>query len=182
MTLLWLLGIITISCAEAQKSPRNLNTRPSLFVPDQENLGLENADPPSDSILNALLATSEANEAHDELAALKREDLRDLFEVVRVNLGPAGEKDYVVHGTSLPMRGAENDWFWIIRKVNRHAEVILFAHGNSLELLTKESNGYKGIRTVWWSAAGYHLTNIYRFDDGSYKLAHAYTKQDRLIP
>jgi hypothetical protein len=176
--LLWLLSIVVIVCADAQKPPRSLDARPTVFVPDDENRGLKNANPPSDAILNALLATSEAKEAHNELSGLNREDLRDLFEVVRVNLGPADEEDYVVHGTSLPMKGAENDWFWIVRNNRGHSEVVLFANGYSLELLKRMTSGYRDIRTVW-SAPAYTLTDIYHFDGVRYEHTHRFTRTNR---
>jgi hypothetical protein len=176
--LLWLLNIVAIFWADAQKPPHSLNARPIVFVPDDGNRGFENAKPPSDAVLNALLATSQAKDAHNELSGLNREDLRNLFEIVRVNLGPATEEDYVVHGRSLPMRGAENDWFWIVRDRRDHAKIILFANGYSLELLKTMTSGYKDIRTVW-SAPAYTLTDMYHFDGVRYEHVHRFTGSHR---
>jgi hypothetical protein len=176
--LLWLLSIVAIVCADAQRPPHSLNARPIVFVPDNENRGFENAKPPSDAVLDALLATSEAKEAHKELSGLNRENLRDLFEVVRVDLGPTGEEDYVVHGTSLPMKGAENDWFWIVLNRRSRAEVVLFANGYSLELLKTMSSSYKDVRTVW-SAPAYTLTDIYHFDGVRYQHVRRFTRTNR---
>ena len=68
-----------------------------------------------------------------------------------------------------PMSGADNTWFWVVRSAHRDPEVVLFAGGNSLEVLASRTNGYHDIRTDWASAAA-TSTTVYKFDGKSYKL------------
>lgn len=172
VTLMFLSCAATLALAE----------EPAFFYPDQENAGLDHAHPPSDAVLNALLRTQQAKWAADRLKNRNHEELRGLFRVVNVHLSdPGAESDEVVAG-KFPMAGADCDWFWLVRVVSGHAEVILFANGDSLELLVKRTNGYKDIRTSWGSAAGYTLTNIYRYDGSRYKQVHEFTKTERVIP
>jgi hypothetical protein len=159
-----------------------LAKEPNLFYPDRENAGLHHANPPSDAVLNALLTTEQAKSAADLLKNRNHEELRGLFRVVDVRLSDSSaEADEVVVGKS-PMSGADCDWFWLVRAESGHSEVILFACGNSLELLEKRTSGYRDVRTTWSSAAGYTLTDVYRFDGSRYTRVHEFTKSERVNP
>ena len=140
-----LMVIDRVPCADARNGPQGADPKPSFFYPDNEKRGFENAKPPSDLVLDALLGTREAREMNSELEGYDRDRLRDLFEVVLVNLGPAGDEDYVAHGKTLPMMGADNDWFWIVRVEQGKANVILFSNGWSLRLLARKTNEFRDI-------------------------------------
>lgn len=170
--------LVSLSCAAMFA----LANEPVFFYPDQENAGLEHAYPPSDAVLNSLLRTKEAKSAEDRVKNRDHEELRRLFEAVNVHLSdPGAESDQVVVG-KFPMAGADCDWFWLVRVVSGRAEVILFANGSSLELLGKQTNGYRDIRTVWSSAAGYTLTDIYCYNGARYTRVHEFTKAERRTP
>jgi hypothetical protein len=125
--------------------------------------------------LDALLRTPEAREAADALAGLDREGLRKIFSVVKVHLSNSREEDEVVLG-SPPMSGADNDWFWIVRRLPGRTRVVLFANGLSFELLGSRTFGYKDIRTSWGAASGFTITCIYHYDGTRYQLVHKYTR------
>ncbi len=178
--------VVALICAWAlavhvagQAAPRNLPREPSIFYPDLNDSGFQYAQPPSDAVLNALLRTPETKLNFDRLRALDRTHLRSLFRVVRVHLTNTDEVDWVVGG-KFPMTAADGDWFWLVREVDGEPHVVLFASALSLELLTKQTADFKDVRTVWSSAAGYTLTNIYHFDGAVYRRVHAFTKSDKL--
>lgn len=159
-----------------QASAQQASKGPTFFSPDYvENDPFKHALPPTDDVLNALLKTPQALQAADALAKLDREELRKTFSVVKVHLSDSTEDDEVVLGSD-PMSGADNDWFWIVRRLPDRAQVVLFANGLSLELLDTRTLGYKNIRTSWGAASGLTITCIYQYDGTRYQLAHKYTK------
>lgn len=178
-----LIGLLCLGGSlAAQPSAARVHAGPTLFSPDyQQNDPFEHAHPPTNDELEALLRTREARDAADELKKLNREQLRNLFSVVRIHIADSNEIDDLVLGSD-PLSGADNSWFWIVRRAGGHTEVILFANGASLELLEKQTNGHRDIRTTWSSAAGYTLTNIYRYNSSRYTQVHAFTKTDRMVP
>jgi len=168
---------IALSAAEGQSTRGHTPKEPSSFAPDGEDSGLDNAQPPSDAVLDALLNTSEANEAKDDLAILSRDQLRDLFKVVKVHLKDAVEADYVVLGSG-PMSGADCFWFWIVRERHAKAKVILFENPLELDFSTRRTNGYRDIRSSWCSAAFCH-DRLFRYSAGRYKLVHQHATENR---
>jgi hypothetical protein len=97
--------------AQGQTIQAAHKTESSDFYPDNWNKGFDEAEPPSDAVLDALLKTQEAKEHWDQLKSLDRERLRKIFLVVRVHLTNFDEKDEVVLGSD-PLSGADCDWFW----------------------------------------------------------------------
>jgi hypothetical protein len=178
--------LICLACSTgtivSQASAHQASKEPTFFSPDYvENDPFKHALPPTDDVLNALLKTPQALQAADALAKLDREELRRTFSVVKVHLSDSSEDDEVVLG-SVPMSGADNDWFWIIRRLPDHAQVVLFANGLSLELLNSKTVDYKNIRTSWGAASGISITCIYHYDGTRYRLVHKYTKTASLAP
>lgn len=164
-----------------QASAQRTSQEPTFFSPDyQENDPFKSALPPADDVLNALLSTPEARNATDRLAGLDREGLRRKFSVVKVHLSDSSEEDEVVLGSD-PMSGADNDWFWIVRRLLGRTRVVLFAGGLSVELLNSRTLGYKNIRTSWSAASGLTITCIYHYDGTRYRLVHKYTKTVNLF-
>jgi hypothetical protein len=168
--------VCSASVVEAQTHKRTTNREPTFFSPDyQENDPFAHARPPADDILAALLKTPEARENEGALAGLDREELRKLFSVVEVHLAGSEEADEVVLG-HVPLSGADNDWFWIVRRQDGHTRVILFANGLSIELLNSRTLGYKNIRTLWGAASGLTITCLYHYEGKRYRLVHKYSK------
>jgi hypothetical protein len=160
----------------AQKNARS-DSDPTFFNPDYNNQGLENARPPSDIVLDVLLKRVEADEMSGEIEGFGREQKRALFEVVRVDLGPTSEEDYVVHGKP-PMIGADCEWFWIVRVRQGKAEVILFSNGLSLALRKHATNGYRDIESDW-GTAGFIGERLYSYSGSIYKLEWEHSKENK---
>ncbi|HEX8713694.1 MAG TPA: hypothetical protein VF730_17595 [Terracidiphilus sp.] len=164
------------SFVAAQAPNRRASREPTYFSPDyQENDPLAHGRPPSDAVLPALLNTPEARENAGALQKLSHEDLRKIFSVVKIRLSDSNEVDEVALGHD-PMSGADNDWFWIVRRSPGRPKVILSANGLSLELLDSRTLGYKNIRTFWSAPSGVSITCIYHYDGKQYRLVHKYTK------
>jgi hypothetical protein len=122
-----------------QKNGRT-DSRPTLFNLEDNNLGLERVRPPKDNVLDAVLKQVETDELNSEIEQLSREQKRALFEAVRVDLGPALEEAYLVHGKP-PMIGADCEWFWVVRVKEKKAGVVLFSNGLAIELRKKPPRG-----------------------------------------
>jgi len=171
--------LICVCCAvefaAGQATRKPLKTEPSTFYPDDWNRGFDEADPPSDAVLDALLKTQEAKENSDRLHKLGREKLRSLFLVVRVHLKNADEADEVVLGKD-PMSGADCFWFWIVRDSADRAQVLLFENAYGVYLLKGRTNGYRDIRSVAF-AGGTTYTNIFHYDGQRYIPVHKYQKE-----
>jgi hypothetical protein len=57
----------------------------------------------------------------------------------------------------------------VVRSARKNPNVVLFARGNSLELMGGRTLGYCNIRSVWSSASEIRDA-IYHFDGKEYKL------------
>jgi hypothetical protein len=141
------VAVVSLTLALAQSTRHSGKATPTMFAPEVEQ-GFENAQPPSDAVLDALLTSAEAKDSRDELEGLDREAKRKLFEVVRVDLTGRGEEDYVALG-NYPMSGADHHWFWIVQVNEGKARVLLFTQGLTIQLLHKRTNGYRDIKEMW---------------------------------
>jgi len=95
-------------------------------------------------------------------------DMASLFRGVEVRLGAAPDDTFLVIGKS-PMSGADNTWFWLVRKSGEKATILLWAGVNCL-YIGKESNaGLNDIQTTWASASE-TITDSYSFDGIRYKM------------
>ncbi len=141
---------------------------PTVFAPDDENRGFEDAALPSDLVLDALLNSAEAKDAEtrEVLSKYNRESLRKLFQVVRVDISDRNEEDYIALGSG-PMTGADNSWFWIVQTNQGKAQVLLFTNGLTVRILHRKTNGYRDIEEVWGGNAGI-ITRLYRYNGSEY--------------
>ena len=158
----------TACCMHAQQPSGAKTKRPTLFAPDDENRGFKGSVPPSDAVLDALLATDEAKESREGLSGHNREYARELFQAVRIDIGDAAEEAYIVEG-SWPMSGADNIWFWIVRVVHDKAHVLLFTNGLTVTILSHRTNGYRDIKEEWGGNAGWG-SRVYQYSGSRYKL------------
>ena len=172
-----LLGILLMPALAVAQSKMHSNFGPTFFEPGDNNRGLENARPPSDAVLDAVLEKVEADELSDEIEGFTREQKRALFETVRVTLGPKAEEDFVVHGKP-PMIGADCEWFWIVRLRQGKAKVLLFSNGLALELRRQIANGYRDV-DVSWATAAFVGDRVFRYDGTSYKLLREHTEEQK---
>ena len=156
-------------CAHTQQVVHSRHQRPTVFAPEENNLGFEDAKLPSDAVLDSLLQTKEAKE-EDRLVSYDRESLRKLFTVVRVDLSKANDENYIVMG-SPPMSGADNIWFWIVQVKQGKGTVLLFMPALSFTILGTQTNGYRNLREVWGGNIGTDI-RVFRYNGTFYKLAH----------
>jgi len=181
---LWILAIVifmitlvgTPGYIWAQDKPRTV-TAITTFDPEDANAGFENAQPPPDAVLAALLTSAKKDQLDDELKGLGIEQKRALFEVVQVNLGRSVGNAYVVHGKP-PMIGADCDWFWIVQADGHHARVLLFSNGLALSLRKHSTAGYRDI-VVSWASAAFTGERLYGYNGSEYKLIREQTKEQK---
>lgn len=95
---------------------------------------------------------------------------------VRIGLSRDGTPEFLVLG-SAPLSAADASWFWIVRKDDATASILLWAAGNCIEAKSSETRGYRDIE-VHWASARTERTNTYHYDGKAYRLAHSQT-QDR---
>jgi hypothetical protein len=166
-------GVVWGAIGEGQRIGK---PHPTVFAPDRNNLGFEGAGPPSDAVLDALLKTKEATADSNALEGRSRETLRQMFEVVKVDLGDRNEMDYVALGNG-PMTGADCFWFWIVRVRQGQADVLLFSNGLSLVLRKHTTNGYRDIEGDW-ATASFIGETLYRYNGSVYRLEWEHTKEN----
>ena len=126
----------------------------------------EHSSPLSADVLRVLLETREgkgALENSGDLDAAAR-----MFRAVEVHLANQEQIDLLVEGV-FPLTGADQGWFWVVRSARHNPQVVLFATGNSLELLDIRTNGYRNIRSRW-SSPSQTRTRLYRFKNQEYEL------------
>jgi hypothetical protein len=180
MVTVYILVLLVIGASSSNRvgaQRKSAKLTPSLFEPENKNRGFEDASPPSDLVLDALLNTQEAIDVHEEFSNRDRVGLRGLFEVARTNLGAMEGIDYVVLGKG-PMTGADCFWFWIVSVRKGKADVLLFSNGLSLSLQKLKTDGYKNIK-VDWATAGYVGSRYYRYDGSKYRLFKEHTKENK---
>jgi hypothetical protein len=158
-------------CLNGQAAPQNKHPQqawPTVFAPETE-MGFENAKPPSDAVLDALMKSPEVAETDGDDKKPDRESMRKSFQVVPVSLGGSNEEDFIVLGGG-DYTGADSHWFWIVRVKQGKGQVLLFTPGLVVEILKRKTNGYYDIRMSWGGNSG-TITRIFRYSDPTYKPA-----------
>jgi hypothetical protein len=133
-----------------------------------ENNSIQRPVPLPPGALKALLQRKEIKDNLREIADSDRNNLTQFFSAAEVYLSDGDQTDLVVMGKS-PMSGADNTWFWVIRLARKAPFVVLFAGGNSLEVLGTRTNGRRDISSKWSNPNGTQ-TRIYQFDGVRYRL------------
>jgi hypothetical protein len=149
----------------AQEQKPNAAGEQTLFYeekPLQQQVAL------SPEVLKVLMETKQATQGSDFASDAQRANPAQLFRAAAVHLISKDEVDLVVIGVP-PMSGADTGWFWVVRSARKDPEVVLFADGNSLEVMDTKTNGSRDIRSIWSSPSQTNYT-IYHFDGGTYKV------------
>jgi hypothetical protein len=128
-------------------------------------------------VLKLLLRRPEVMQNWAEITDAEKKNPAHLFTAAEIDLGTSGDVDLIVEG-GLLMSGADNDWFWIVRSAHKNPSIVLFAGGNSLEVLGAKTNGYRDIRSEWASASEV-ITEIYKFDGVRYKPWKKRTRENK---
>jgi hypothetical protein len=183
MVCIMVCALFAAGMASAQSKVKKPAAEPTVFSDNEADYEDGPPDPFKqpvplpNNVLDALRATAEAKEMQDELKNLDREEFARLFTAVRVHLGDPKDLDYVVRG-EIPMSGADNTWYWIVRPNPTSAKVIFFTNSNGFALLKTRNNGYLNIRSGWCSAA-FCITRIYHYNGQRYILAHEYHMENK---
>lgn len=135
------------------------------FAEDQP---LQNPVNVSSDVLRSLMETEEAKQGMEFTNESQRDHPTQLFRAAEVHLSRQDEVDLVVVGVC-PICGADNGWCCVVRSTRKDPKVVLFAGGNSVELMTGKTNGYRDIRNTW-SSPSETRTTIYHFDGNHYKV------------
>jgi hypothetical protein len=125
----------------------------------------------SPEVLRALLATQTAKQTLSVLDDAQKANPSRLFQAGEVHLSGLDQVDLVVIGVA-PMKGADANWFWIVRSARKDPQVVLFGGGDSLEVLDSKSHGAKDIRISWSSSFETEATT-YQFDAAIYQVRKA---------
>jgi hypothetical protein len=129
---------------------------------------LQHPVPVSADVVKVLMETEEAKEGLAFANDSERSNAAQLFRAGEVHLNMSDEVGLVVIGVGA-MSGADNGWFWVVRSARKNPQVVLFAGGNSLELMGSMMQGYCDIRSLF-STPSETNDRIYRFDGRHYQL------------
>jgi hypothetical protein len=138
---------------------------------------IRNPVPLPPDVLKLLLRRPEVMQNWAEITDAEKKNPAHLFTAAEIDLGTSGDVDLIVEGGPL-MAGADNDWFWIVLSAHKNPRIVLFAGGNSFEVLGAKTNGYRDIRSEWASASEV-ITEIYKFDGVNYKLWKKRTRENK---
>jgi hypothetical protein len=100
--------------------------------------------------LQALLRENQVRGALQSTSNSERQNPEKFFSASEIHLSANSEADFVMLGAP-PFSGADNDWFWIVSRASKKQRVILFAGGNELRVMDRETNRYKDIQCIWSS-------------------------------
>jgi hypothetical protein len=120
------------------------------------------------SALKVLLRDESVRESMERASDAEKRDPARLFRAAEVHLFGPNETDLFIVG-NLPIAGANNGWFWVVRSARKNPRVVLFTTGYDLELLHSRTNRYRDIRCTWWNP-NITQTQIYKFDGARYRL------------
>ncbi|MGA3323503.1 MAG: hypothetical protein ABSF45_03465 [Terriglobia bacterium] len=125
--------------------------------------------PLSPAVLNVLVKTVEnQREMGIEDNSRVRSNPAKLFRATEVHLDGLNEIDLVIIGLP-PMRGVDTGWFWLVRSTPNNPKILLWATGNSIQVMDSKTNGYCDISSAWASASE-TLDKVYHFDGKEYML------------
>lgn len=157
----WWAGFLT-----AQVQPTNADHDQPIFAEDDERF--DNSVSIPQGVLRVLLGTEDAKEALEFANDRERKNVSQLFRAAEIHLAQSHETALLVLGVP-PMCGVDNAWFWIVLSPRIRPKLVLFAGGNSVELMNTRSSGYADIRSRW-SSPQETCTRVYRFNGRSYRL------------
>lgn len=170
-TLIAVLGLVLasfdIQLAKAE-STNQTSERETWFC-EYDRPGNLPLKPLPNEVLRAVMDTKEGKEAQQSATAeAKKLAPEELLEGTQVHLTASRELFFAVMG-SYPLSGADNTWFWLVRKSGKSASILLFAGASCLTFSQRKTLGYADVVTTWSSAA-VTVTQTYRYDGRSYKL------------
>jgi hypothetical protein len=160
-----ILVMASLGFPAAEREESNVAHEQTIFT---EGGPLQRSVPLSADVLKVLLATKEAKQGLAFVGESQQSNVTQLFRASEVHLSGPKEVDLVVIGVP-PMAGVDHGWFWLVRSARKNPEILLFAGGDSLELMESRTLGYRDIRSVLPLASETHFS-VYHYDDEYYKL------------
>ena len=170
------IWIASITCTlSAQTGQVDSGHEQTPFTENDERFQQSFCVPPD--VVKLLLRTKEVKSALQFVNDRARENGANLFRGVTVHLSASDEDDLLVVGNA-PITGADNGWFWLVRSIHGHSQIVLFAGANSLELLGSRTHGLRDVRSRWSSPAETR-TSVYRFDGERFALSKEQWTENR---
>jgi hypothetical protein len=138
----------------------------------------KNSVPLQRNVLDVLIAPLKNDKYYRNVVVGKSDDdLNKLFDAVVVHLSGSNEIDYVIEG-NLPLAGADNGWFWVVRaKAGEKPTIALQCSTGELELLQSRHLGFRDIRTIWIMGPS-HVEKYFQFNGVNYVLARTVDKSE----
>jgi hypothetical protein len=169
LTPLWWFLLLTAAIGLVPLHAQKLKPTPQGSIYAETDERFEHSTALPNAVLRLILHTPEAKGAMDLANDSERRRIAEYFRTTEVRLSDSGEVDLLVRG-SPPMRGANVGWFWFVRSPNNNPKIVLFAIGDSVELLRSKRQGLKDVRSVHTSPVYTHIC-IYRFSGNIYRLS-----------
>ncbi|HVG92555.1 MAG TPA: hypothetical protein VNB54_13765 [Alphaproteobacteria bacterium] len=120
------------------------------------------------TVLQLLLKDQSVKDSIQLASDEERKNPAQLFRAAEVHLFSPKEADLLIVG-NLPIAGADNGWFWVVRSAHKNPRIVLFTTGYAVEVMRSRTNGYFNLRSTWSNPSGIE-TRIYRFDGARYRL------------
>ena len=147
----------------AQRPPTNTGEQTAF----REGSSISREVPIPKRVIALLLHSKEGQQG---LAFTNEDDEKQpekLFRASEIHL-KGTEPGLVVIGVC-PMCGADNGWFWIVKSAYHNPEIILFAGGNSIDILATRTNGFPDVRRMFSTPSETQRT-VYHFDGKRYRI------------
>jgi hypothetical protein len=160
------LALTLVNDTHAARRPRKRSVHEQRIFSEQ--YPIEKPVALSPAVLKILMGTREVRGGFDFASAGVPRDPAQLFRAAEVHLTGSRKADLIVAGVG-PMRGADNDWYWVVRSPHAHPRVVLFAGCLLFEVTRSKTNGYRNIHT-FWASAGVESEQTYYFDGVTYRL------------
>jgi hypothetical protein len=128
-------------------------------------------------VVAAIFQTEEGKMGAAMLTEEQRQHPESLFKAQALHLVSGGEQDLIVMGSG-PMSGADNAWFWIVRKTPSGPEAVLWIGALGVSILRRSTHGLRDIESGWCSAA-FCETKRYRFNGKMYVQTWNKVKQQK---
>ncbi|HWX55630.1 MAG TPA: hypothetical protein VN176_13655 [Verrucomicrobiae bacterium] len=173
---LFLLTLAAVTAGlQAAPEQKSHAVREQTTFSETEDFRHPVAVPPD--VVKALLKIDYVREMLDSATDSEKRDPAQLLVAAEIHLNDLHHTDLIVMG-HYPLGGADHYWYWVVRSARQNPKIVLWAHCNSLELMSSRTNGYRDIRTDW-AVAAVEVTDVYKFNGNAYKLWKTRSRPNR---
>ena len=138
----------------------------------------DKAPPPPALVVGEILASKEVRST-EEGKPLSITEASTLLHSLVLHLNGPAQKDMLVMGEP-PLTGGDNTWYWVVTAVDKKPAVCWMG-GNTVRVLKTRHKEYADMQSDWYSAAGYNIIKLYRYDGRRYRLFHEKTRGLRAL-